>query len=141
MPDSLQLLRGQFAIFSCVVTGLPAPPVQWIRNNSYDVNGTLITPLRFKHVIQESVQLGVDGPDTVSSRLTIGNLSNIDQGHYTCRGVNAYDTENFINARESASVYLAVFGKFIVLECYGLALMLLSAFVLIFSSTTGETSY
>ena len=104
-PDFLQRLMGQFAVFSCVVTGLPAPPVEWVRNNSF-----VITRSRFKYSIQENVQSGVDGPDTVHSTLTIANLSNIDNGQYTCRGVNLYNTENFINARELAFIYLAVFG-------------------------------
>ena len=110
-PEFLQRLRGQFAVFSCTVTGRPPPPVQWSRNNSYGLIPISRSP--FKHSIRESVQFSMDGPDSVSSTLTIGNLSNIDDGQYTCRGLNDYNTSNFINARESAMVYLAVFGRLI----------------------------
>ena len=136
-PASLERLRGQFAVFSCIVTGLPSPPVQWIRNNSF--GEVTITPSRFKHSIEQSVQSSSDGPDTVSSMLTIGNLSNIDEGQYICRGINTFNTENFIDARESASVYLGVFGKLIILLRIN-TYIVLAVFAFVSSSSTSGTS-
>ena len=137
-PEFLQRLRGQFAVFSCVVTGLPAPLVRWTRNNSFGVVD--ITQSRFKHSIQESNQTTVDGPDIVSSTLTIGNLSNMDDGQYTCRGIDTFNTVNLINARESAVVDLSVFGKGIFVLRIIPFIVVCDEFVLLFSSSPSDCS-
>ena len=70
-----------------------------------------ITFIPFKYNVQNSTDTGVDGPDTVTSTLTVGNLTNVDHGAYTCRGLNVHNTKNLIGAVDSASTQLSVFGE------------------------------
>ena len=120
---------GEFVVFFCEVTGFPSPRVQWTRNNTIATEN--ITRSLFKYMIDESTVTGIDGLGTVTSTLTVINLTNIDHGQYICRGLNLHNTENFIGARESASTELFIYGKSICYsgQAHSLTLVILNLFL------------
>ena len=77
---------GGSATLTCIADGVPTPSVTWFRN------GVLVlTDIEDKFTISEQIlpsglQLGV--PESVSSTLTILNLTAGDAAEYRCRANN-----------------------------------------------------
>ena len=105
-PTALLRKATEYALFTCIVSGIPPPIVQWSTPN-----GT-ITEKRGKVSITETTINSADGELVlIRSQLLILNLTNSDQQLYTCTGKHSVDVNNFIGAVNNASASLLVRGK------------------------------
>ena len=107
-PVSLQRNAAEYADFSCTVTGLPIPIVQWSRTPSSQILSQELGKFDISTQIDDS---SLTGPHSVTTRLIVLNLTITDQETYTCSGLNPLNIENFIGAQSSASASLFVNGK------------------------------
>ena len=107
-PVSLQRNAAEYALFSCTVTGLPIPIVQWSRTPSSQILSQQLGKFDISTQIDNS---SLTGPHSVTTQLIILNLTITDQETYTCSGLNPFNIENFIGAQSNASASLFVNGK------------------------------
>ena len=107
-PISLSRNASQYAVFTCRISGLPAPSIQWISTLS---NKPLSNVRRRFTITSKVVSTSETGPTLVSSTLVILNLTINDQQTYTCSGITPFNIRNFIGAQSNASASLFVRGK------------------------------
>ena len=107
-PTNLSRNASQYAVFTCLISGLPVPSIQWIRTMSSEP----LSNVRRKFTIASKVvSTSETGLRFVSSTLVILNLTLTDQQNYTCSGITPFNISNFIGARSNASATLFVRGK------------------------------
>ena len=106
-PMNLERKAAEYALFTCDVSGLPVPTVQWSRNNE------MIVQTKGKFTIETTAEsTDNEGPVLVRSKLLILNLTDTDQHLYTCTGYHSFFIENYIGAVRNASASLLVRGKY-----------------------------
>lgn len=87
--EFVDVIEGQNAVFQCDAVSEPVHITNWT------LNGILLTT---------SDQYLVEGEDTVSSNLTVFNVSLSDEGEYLCSASN-------VHGNASASAVLRVQGR------------------------------
>lgn len=103
-------IQSDSLTFSCSFVGVPAPSIDWYKQDFGDVGSATLLENNARVSIVKIMNVTVDNLQECQSTLTISSLVRAnDEGVYTCTGGNG--VANLIGTSTSASANLTVHGK------------------------------